>query len=173
MLSKLKKGNIGEQIIFNEIDKLDIYKKIIVNVKIPTKNSDTQIDLIIITCNGIYVVESKNWNGIISRSKKDDWYVIYSFKIRKRVNSPVKQNQYHIDYLSKFLTLNPAYFKSYIVFNKKNKLKDNCLIADENVIILKSDEIVNKIIHDIKNQDILLTHEEIDKLYAKIKYMNI
>lgn len=169
-----EKGKIGEQKIFDEISSIDIYNKILRNVRIPINDSEktTEIDLILITCSGLYIIESKNWNGIISRTKKDDWYMTFNFKKMKHINSPVKQNKYHINYLMQYLDLDSSYFKSYIVFNEKNKLKDNCFISEDNFSIIKSNDIFSKVIKDIKEKDIILSHEEIDKLYVKIKYMN-
>lgn len=169
-----EKGEIGEQKIFDEINNIDIYNRVLRNIRIPVNNSDktTEIDIILITCDGLYIIESKNWNGIISRTKKDDWYMTFNFKKMKHINSPVKQNKYHIDYLMQYLGLDISYFKSYIVFNEKNKLKDNCFIDEDNLSIIKSNDIFSRIIKDIKEKEIILSHEEIDKIYAKLKYMN-
>ena len=60
------KGNYGEFLTFSYLEKLDILKKLLVNVYVTKDDgSTTEIDLIMICSAGIYVFESKNYSGWI------------------------------------------------------------------------------------------------------------
>lgn len=172
MTTNIEKGLIGENTINNELKNIDIYKKIVRNIKIPTEKTDTEIDLILITMSGIFVIESKNYYGIISRSKNDKWYQIFKNKIKYRY-SPIRQNDHHIKYLTNYLHLSEDYFNSYIIFNEKNNITNNCYIKNEKLKVLKSNQLFKEVIYDIKQLPIVLSHEEIDKIYIELKYMNI
>ena len=166
------KGLKFEKEIFSKLEsELDINKKILHNVKIMATNGKyTQIDLILITYAGIYVIESKNWSGkLIGESSRNKWIQILSKKYYP--NNPIKQNQYHIDKLSQYLNLDKDLFKSYIVFPEKTNIDNIKFESNDNLKILKINTLFDTIISDLKNKDIRLSYEEIDKIYMNLKYI--
>ena len=169
---KFKKGRIGEQIIVNNINSnIDIYKKIIRNVILYEENKSTEVDIILITCVGIFVIESKNFNGYIFGNYKDKkWTQILTKNNHNIFDNPILQNQYHIEFIMKNLNLDISYFRSYVVFGDNTKLQDITLDGSDNVKVINNKDLIENIMLDIHNGTISLSHEEIDKMYIDLKY---
>ena len=66
-----QKGIEGENVISNIIQYAPMYKKIVRNAYIDmNENKKTEIDIIAISTKGIYVIESKNYEGWILGDEK-------------------------------------------------------------------------------------------------------
>lgn len=171
--SNLRKGAIGESIICNLINSnIDVYYKIVRNVYIKNEDKYTEIDIILITSFGIFIIESKNYNGSVIYGKEEDFnWTEFFIKSKKsfKINNPIKQNQYHINFISKYLNKSLDYFKSYIVFGKNISLSKLQYDKTKNKIINTS-QVVEYLIDDMHNSDIIFSHEEIDKIYIDLKY---
>lgn len=169
----IEKGRVGEQIIENNINKnIDIYKKIIKNVILYKDNKKTEVDIILITCTGIFVIESKNFSGyIFGNENHKSWTQVITKDKHNTFDNPIIQNQYHIDFISKNLNLDKTYFYSYIVFGDNAKLQ-NITINEENknIKVINNKDLIENIILDIHKSDILITHEQIDKMYIDLNY---
>ena len=166
------KGLLGESLTEMLLQRnLGVYKQIIHDVVIPTKeDKTTQIDNILITAKGIFVIENKNWNGIIKRKQNGDWYIILNKEKYHIEFDPIKQNEYHIKYLKKLLGKEDDLFYSLIVlgYNAKNQLSIQDL---KNTKVIKIDELIETITTIFLNtNDNKLSHEEIDDIYLKLKY---
>jgi len=171
------KGLLGEsltELLIN--NQIDIYKKVIRDVKIPTENGKTtQIDNILITTKGIFVIENKNWNAIVKNDPNGNWYEISGGKRIDLNQNPIKQNKYHIDNLKKVLKKeNDNLFFSIVVLGY-NATKDLDIDEEkENVKIIHIYEITNTIINILlSTEEILLSHEEIDQIYLKLKQYDL
>lgn len=167
------KGIVGEELICNEIEKnLDIYYKIIRNVYIYKDDNKTEIDIILITTTGIFVIESKNYNGYIYGEEKDyNWTQFIKKGTTYQRMNPIRQNNYHIKFLSQYLNKPEDDFKSYVVFSDNAKLsKINYNHKKSRVINTK--HLILYLINDIHDSNIIYTHEEIDKIYIDLKYYN-
>jgi len=171
------KGLLGEsltELLIN--NQIDIYKKVIRDIRIPAENGKTtQIDNILITTKGIFVIENKNWNAIVKNDPDGNWFEIAGGKRIDLHQNPVKQNRYHIDNLKKLLGKeNENLFFSIIVlgYNAKNDLDID--ETQENVRIVYIYELT-KTITDIllSTDDIILSHEEIDQIYLKLKQYDL
>ena len=166
---KINKGMIGEELIVKEIEKLDIYHKIVQNVYIDIDNKKTEIDIILITCVGVFVIESKNFNGIIYGKQNDiNWTQFLNYENKNQFKNPINQNEYHIKFLSKYLKKDISIFYSYIIFG--NDANINKVITDDDIKVIKLYQLLKYITEDIHNNDICLSNEEIDKIYIDLKY---
>lgn len=80
------KGKIGEDVV-NLAAKLrldsDVYH-LIKDVMIPSKNGTTQIDPVIVSKFGIFVIETKNYTGWIFANAKDRQWTQVSYKKKHR-----------------------------------------------------------------------------------------
>ena len=54
-----------------------------------------QIDHIVVSRTGVYVIETKNYGGQIIQDSNDNWKQVW-YKYRYNFYSPVKQNESHI-----------------------------------------------------------------------------
>lgn len=166
---KIIKGVIGEELIVTEIKKIDIYHKIVQNVYIDMNNKKTEIDIILITCVGLFVIESKNYSGIIFGKQNDIyWTQFLNHDNKNKFNNPINQNQYHINFLSNYLKKDESIFYSYIVFGDDTNI--NKIVTDTSVKVINNKNLLKYITDDIHNNDISLSNEEIDKIYVDLKY---
>lgn len=65
------KGRQGEYLTYSYLNRIAGYKKFVFNAYLPTNNGTTEIDLIMIHTTGIYVIESKNIDGLIKGHSSD------------------------------------------------------------------------------------------------------
>lgn len=176
---KLKKGKSGEEKIINNIkNNFDIYFKIINNTEIEINNKKTEIDIILILSTGIYIIESKNFSGFIEGKINDNKWIqkfynnkTKSFSIYTFMN-PINQNNYHIDMISKDMNINKDIFRSYIIFSDNIKIPKNLKMNDskKKIKVINNKDLIKELINDMKNNDISISHEEIDKYYIELKY---
>jgi restriction system protein len=114
----LFKGFMGE-VIINITTSLFLDKKkyhLIKNVTLPTEDGTTQIDHIIVSQYGIFVVETKNMKGWIFGSPDKKMWTQTIFKHKTRFQNPLHQNYKHIKTLEKILDISPDKIFSVIVF---------------------------------------------------------
>ena len=170
----IEKGRIGEQLIEDNINKhIDIYHKTIKNVILNKEDKKTEIDIILITCTGIFVIESKNFNGYIyGNNKHRKWTQVLTKDKHNIFDNPIIQNQYHIDFISNNLKLDQSYFHSYVVFGDNSKLQNIIIDNTEtnNIRVINNSNLIENLLLDIHRDDIKLSHEQIDKMYVDLKY---
>ena len=144
-------GRRGEEYINSIIqNKLPNKKyRLLYNVTLQVGNSTTQIDHIIISVRGVFVIETKTWTGwILGTPQKNEWkQIIYQNTYYH--SNPIKQNNYHIKVLQKLLKIPFKHIHSIIVFSGDCELKsyriDNVLYASELIdYILLFEKIIMK-----------------------------
>lgn len=116
------KGKIGEARVSKILKKLaDVYDgHLINNVIIPGEGDKTsQIDHILVTNYGIYVIETKNYSGrIYGNDQQNEWTQVLAFgNDKNKLYNPVKQNQTHIYRLTRLISPCPEPY-NIIVFPK-------------------------------------------------------
>lgn len=170
MSEKEFKGLTGESLTKRLIeDNIKIYKHVMHDVKLIDGNSKTQIDNILITSRGIFVIENKNINTLVVNNENSDIWTCYYAKESYPLNpNPVEQNRHHIEILAKFLGVEESEIKSYIVFGYESSL---CIKNHyDNVKIVKIQDIIDEIKDDIKNSENKMAIEQIDDMYIKLNY---
>lgn len=139
--SKKGKGRFAEIITFFYLKyKLDLSECIVMeNITIPDgKGGTTQIDHILISPKGIFVIELKYRNGYISGNKdgwnklyqndfnKKNWYVKYNKNSIYHLQNPFHQNLKHIKCLSLLTGLDESLFYNIsIIVAAKNKIDND------------------------------------------------
>jgi len=99
------KGRIGEGVV-NLAAKLRLDPEIyhlLKDVTIPSKNGAAQIDHVIVSVFGLFVIETKNYNGWIFADAKSPQWTQVNFKQKHRFQNPLRQNYAHICALSDLL----------------------------------------------------------------------
>jgi len=87
------------------------------NIIIPTKNSTTQIDHVVVSRYGVFVIETKNYSGwIFGSDNSKKWKQTFKSESHYFYN-PIKQNWAHIYALSELLNLFEKAFKPVVVFS--------------------------------------------------------
>lgn len=171
----MEKGRIGEEIIADNINNnIKIYHKIIKNVILENEDEKTEVDIILITYAGIFVIESKNFKGyIFGNSNHKKWTQVISKEEHNQFFNPIMQNKYHIDFISERLNLDKSYFHSYVVFGDNAKLQNITIDdskTDYKLRVINNDDLIENILLDLHNNDIIISHEQIDKMFIDLNY---
>lgn len=87
------------------------------NVTLPTADGgSTQIDHLIFSPYGLFVLETKNFQGWIFGTEKQREWTQQIFRKRSRFQNPLRQNYKHIKTLQSLLDIAPEHLHSVIVF---------------------------------------------------------
>lgn len=161
------KGYVGEKLVAKKLSKLNKRKyKIINNLLLKTLKGTAQIDHIVISQYGIFVIETKNYKGIITGNEYDDNWNQILFNNKEVLRNPIKQNNGHIKALKDVIpALRYKKINSIILFTKRSNLKVN---TETTVIYYNK---VNKVIKRSKKKE--FTKEEVDYIYKKLNELNI
>lgn len=119
------KGVMGEFIV-NVAAKLMLDKNeyhLIKNVTLPTEDGTTQIDHVIVSKYGIFVVETKNMKGWIFGNPNQSTWTQQIFKNKSKFQNPLRQNYKHVRTLESLLGLNNQQIHSLIVFVGESTFK--------------------------------------------------
>ena len=86
------------------------------DVTLDTSRGPTQIDHIVVSRYGVFVIETKNYTGwIFGDARSKQWtQTIYGHKTR--FQNPLRQNFKHTKAVESFLSLRPRYVHSVVVF---------------------------------------------------------
>jgi len=113
------KGKIGEAIV-NTSNKLLLDKNIYSPVKDVTlqlsDGSTTQIDHIVVSKHGVFVIETKNMKGWIFGSENQKQWTQQIYKKKNQFQNPLYQNYRHTKALEEILELPASHFTSIIAF---------------------------------------------------------
>lgn len=130
------------------------------NVTIPSPSGSTQIDHIIVSQYGIFVVETKNMKGWIFGDAKNPSWTQSLFGKKSKFQNPLHQNYKHIKALSEFLGAEEDKFHSLVFF------ASDCTFKTE----LPPNVMNHGYIPYIKSKtDVLFTPSEVQGIVAAIK----
>ena len=96
---------------------------LIKNVTLPTGNGTTQIDHIIVSVFGVFVVETKNMKGWIFGNPNQKTWTQKIYRHSSKFQNPLHQNYKHVKTLESLLGLNEKQVHSVIVFVGNSKFK--------------------------------------------------
>lgn len=101
------KGWYGEKNVSNKLSYLDPQKYVTLNdILIKNdKGSSSQIDHLVISIYGIFVIETKNYKGWIFGNEKSEKWLQVIYKEKNFFRNPIKQNWSHI-YALKYILKN-------------------------------------------------------------------
>lgn len=95
ILPKLK-GRAGEKRVAVILDKLPKEKYITINdLIIKDENGSHQIDHLVVSIYGIFVIETKNYKGIIYGNEFEDYWTQNIYGNRNKFKNPIHQNYGH------------------------------------------------------------------------------
>jgi len=161
-LQAIIKGMTGElrtkfvQSLFLDSKQYHVFNDVI----IPLNSMSTQIDHVIVSKYGIFVVETKNKDGWIYGRPYDERWTQVIYKKKYQFQNPLRQNYLHTKSLAEFLGINHSKIHSMVIFWGKCQFKTQ---MPENVLN-------NKRIDYIKSKkEILLTNEEVDKICFQLR----
>ncbi len=122
------------------LDKNDYH--LIKNVTLPTDDGTTQIDHIVVSKYGIFVVETKNMKGWIFGSENQKQWTQQIFKHKSKFQNPLHQNYKHVKTLEACLNAKNDSIFSVIIFigdsTFKTKMPENVRFARGGIEYIKS-----------------------------------
>lgn len=120
-----RKGRRGEQIVAKTLSRLKRRDAIVLNnVLLPASNGRTsQIDHVVISTRGIFVIETKSLAGRISGSEHSQYWTQHLSSQTRQVYNPLLQNKGHIRVLARLLPdVDKDFFISMVVFTEAWRL---------------------------------------------------
>lgn len=161
-LMSMFKGFIGEamgSLAHKMLLDKSIYRELN-NVTIPTPDGTTQIDHVIVSRYGIFVIEAKNMSGwIFGDEKSAQW--TQSFPGGKfKFQNPLRQNYRHTKCLSDFLGVEHSKLHSVVMFWGETSFKTP---MPENVLDKGYTSYIKS------KADVLFSDEEVDELVEAIQ----
>lgn len=176
------KGWLGEKIvIFNMWLHLDAktYQRMH-NVIIPSKNGTTQIDHLLVSPYGIFIVETKNIKGWIFGSCDEPKWVQVLFRSKYFFQNPTRQIHGQKSALSEYLNIDAQLIHTIVYFVSncefKTDLPPNVIssglcsyIEKYNLELLNPEEINNilKKLKELASDQLLTVDNHIKSLYAR------
>ncbi len=129
-------GEEGELIVNLEAESLLDKNKyhLLKNVTLRTGDGTTQIDHIIISIYGVFVVETKNMTGWIFGNPKQRTWTQIIYEDRYKFQNPLHQNYKHVKTLKSLLRLDSLQLHSVVVFVGDSEFKTE---MPENVIYIE------------------------------------
>jgi len=156
------KGFIGEAMVNMAarlfLDKNDYH--LIKNVTIPTEDGTTQIDHIIVSRFGVFVVETKNMKGWIFGNERQKTWTQQIYRSKHKFQNPLHQNYKHTKTLEAALGLATDKLFSVVVFvgdsTFKTAMPENVTYGSGYIRYIKSKTVV------------LLTEAEVQQVIQQI-----
>lgn len=117
MRTQEEQGALGEHLVREGLQVLNDEYRAIHDLVISTQDGHTtQIDHVVPSPYGVFVIETKKYRGtIIAAQNNETWFQILNTCIFP-FRSPVKQNEYHIESLTSQVGLPKIVFRSVVVF---------------------------------------------------------
>ena len=159
------KGIVGETVInvamWLKLEK-DVYHRLN-NITLPLADGgSTQIDHVIVSRYGIFVIETKNYKGwIFGNEKQRQWTQVIMGR-KYKFQNPLRQNYLHIKTLADLLERDLSYFHSMIAFIGECELKTRDELP-EHVLTSGMASYIKK------KQDKMLTDEEVKAIVEQIE----
>lgn len=127
VIKPVVKGKSGEIRVSSKLRGLPENQYILLNdVMLPTNRGTTQIDHILLSIYGIFVIETKNYKGWIYGNEFSEKWTQNIYGHKKQFMNPLKQNYGHICTLRELLNLPEEKFISIVAFSTDSTLKVKC-----------------------------------------------
>jgi hypothetical protein len=142
LLKARVKGKIGEGVLNLALKlKLDKSRYHLLNdITIPSGDSTTQIDHIVVSEFGVFVIESKNYQGWIFGDAKSKQWTQSLYKKKSRFQNPLHQNYGHIKALEAITGLPEEGFHTIVSFSVDSTFK-----TDMPETVMKENEVASYI----------------------------
>lgn len=160
-VKRILKGIVGEKIISVLLSGLPKEQYILLNdVILQTEKLTTQIDHILVSVYGIFVIETKNYKGWIYGSEYAEQWTQNIYGHKSKFYNPLRQNYGHVASLMQLLNLPKEAFISIVAFAGTATLN----IKSKQHVIYFTD--INKVV--LQYQDKRFREDEIVKLAEAI-----
>ena len=147
------------------------------DVIIPSSHGTTQIDHILVSPFGVFIVETKNYKGWIYGSEDQSTWTQVIYKSKHKFQNPLRQTHRHKKVLSKYLGIKETHIQTVISFvgdvELKTELPSNVLtsrvssyIKQFNEEVFSNDEVerITELLSNVKSEYNISKSEHIQSL---------
>ena len=158
------KGVVGESIIAKYLGKLPENEYVVFNdVYLGCGDNSIQIDHLVVSIYGIFVIETKNYSGWIFGSEKNNYWTQIIFSRKTKFRNPIKQNKSHVNSLGYLLKdFGNLQIFSIIVFTGSAELKK----IDSITPVIYENELYSYILRSKDEQ--IINNEQMKNIVCKI-----
>lgn len=128
------RGKAGEKVVASKLNRLpkDQYR-VLNNVTIPTPKGSSQIDHLVVSIYGIFVIETKNYSGWIYGGEHAEYWTQNIYGNKYQLYNPILQNAGHVRALRRALKdYGPLYILPIVAFSDeadiKVKVEEACVV---------------------------------------------
>lgn len=120
------KGAIGEYRVAKQLSRLNPEQfKVLNNILIKTNTGSYQIDHIVVSIFGVFIIETKNYKGWIHGNENSEYWTQTIYNKKSKFRNPVRQNWSHIYALKEILSdYEKAAYHPIVVFAGSAELKN-------------------------------------------------
>ena len=127
------KGKYSEKLVNNKIQELPEEYVVFNDLLFESNGYSTQIDHIVVSPYGVFVIETKGYKGWILGGENSEYWTQTIYKSKHQFYNPIKQNAGHVRFLHHLLKCSTdILFIPIVVFNNSAELKVH---ADNNIVV--------------------------------------
>lgn len=118
------KGYLGEKAVARRLSGLPEQQyKVVNDVMLQTNYGSTQIDHVVVSIYGIFVIETKNYKGWITGSEYGEQWTKNMYGKKYLFRNPLKQNYAHVKALEEKMNLSEDKFIPIVAFSGNSDIK--------------------------------------------------
>jgi restriction system protein len=135
-----------------------------VGLIVPDERGTTEVDEVLVTPAGIFVIEKKDFGAWIFGSENDEhWTAVYRNGEKHQFQNPIRQNYRHIKALESYLGVPRSMLSSVVAFSRRSRFKTRLpskVLVGDHVAFIRSDE------------NIALNPEEFDAICSRLNVLD-
>lgn len=172
-------GRLDEWRVANKLSKLPQEYIIFNNLLFASLNKSTQIDHLVISPYGIFVIETKGHHGLITGNENEAYWTQHLNSNKYKLYNPVLQNQSHVNATSFHLHVDKSLITSIVVFTNatvKVKTASNILTLSQLLSFITSSQtqivkpnVINRAITNAYAHNKADSPEEVKKHISRVK----
>ena len=156
----ISQGDYGELRVSHLLSQLPDEYHVFNDVYLEIKGRSSQIDHVVISQYGVFIIETKNYSGAVYGSEKAEKWTQYLNGERYDFRNPIKQNQSHAWAIKDTLHITPSSIIPMVVF-----LNGADLHCNTNSAVLYTGQLLNYILN---HKTVAFTADGVDRLSQRL-----
>ena len=167
LLRPILKGYLGEKITGGILGRLDSSKyKVLNDVMVEVDSKTSQIDHVVVSNFGVFVIETKNYSGWIFGEERSRYWTQVKYKRKEKFYNPLRQNYRHVKALEAVLKDYPnLLFIPLVVFSTAADFKTD--VGDKVVYSVRLLKTIRSYTEEVLSDAVR------DEIYNKLASLNI